>query len=351
MIGAIVSRYASFVASLYANHVTGANSDTTGSRAADGARPNRNSLRYLPPPGLAGWSALPERDRRLLEWLLVGEYLTAELATVLAYPSLRVAQRRLARLGSYGLLSGMWVANSQRARGRYAYRLTDACRAGLEGLVWGERRLRRFPLGDASSTVHHLAVHDLMQVLLTAAGRDLGLIAWLPQRVAAAVFDGYLRPDAIAAIRVRERSVLIFIEQDSGSERPPVLLAKLRRYRAVLSSRPEVNPAHILFAVPTARRLKSVRQAFAAGGANAGAPATWLALDADLRRNPWSAALQPPSGAAQRLVELASHPSRELFEPSGRHCLLEPDQAEAIDERGLSRLPMLDHFRRRSGMP
>ena len=350
MIGAIVSRYASFVASLYASHVTGANSDTTGSRAPDGPRPNRNSLRYLPPPGLAGWSALPERDRRLLEWLLVGEYLTAELASVLAYPSLRVAQRRLARLGSYGLLSGMWVANSQRARGRYAYRLTDACRAGLEGLVWGERRLRRFPLGDASSTVHHLAVHDLMQVLLTAAGRDLGLIAWLPQRVAAAVFDGYLRPDAIAAIRVRERSVLLFVEQDSGSERPPVLLAKLRRYRAVLGSRPEVEPAHILFVVPSARRLRSVREAFASA-ANAGAPAAWLALEADLRRDPWSAALRPPVGAEQRLVELASHPSLELFEPSGRHCLLQPDQAEAIDERGLSRLPMLDHFRRRSGMP
>lgn len=350
MIEAIVSWYASVFAPLFANDVSGSNSDATGSRAQAAPRPNRNSLRYLPPPGLAGWSALPERDRRLLEWLLVGEYLTAELAAALAYPSLRVAQRRLARLGSYGLLTGMWVANSQRARGRYAYRLTDACRQGLEALVWGERRPKRYPLGDASSIVHHLAVHDLMQVLLTAAQRDAGVVAWVPQRVSAALFDGYLRPDAIAAIRVRDRTILAFIEQDSGSERPPVLLAKLRRYRAVLGSRVEVEPAHILFVVPSARRLRSLREAFATAGDGGRPPAAWLALASDLRRDPWSAALRPSSGDEQRLVGLPSHPCSELFEPSGRHCLLQPEQAEAIDERGMVRLPMLDHFRRRSGM-
>ena len=128
----------------------------------------------------------------------------------------------------------------------------------------GDRK--RYPLGDASSIVHHLAVHDLMQVLLTAAQRDAGVVAWLPQRVSAALFDGYLRPDAIAAIRVRDRTILAFIEQDSGSERPPVLLAKLRRYRAVLGSRVEVEPAHILFVVPSARRLRSLREAFATAG-------------------------------------------------------------------------------------
>jgi hypothetical protein len=81
MIGAIVSRYASIVASLYANDVTGVNSDTTGSRAPDGARPNRNSLRYLPPWGLVG----AVRTRPPTARVVAGRgILTAELADALA---------------------------------------------------------------------------------------------------------------------------------------------------------------------------------------------------------------------------------------------------------------------------
>jgi hypothetical protein len=72
-------------------------------------------------PGMAGWLGLPERDRRLIEWLWTGDVVTAELAALLAYGNLRVAQRRLARLGEYGLVRGFWSANRQRPRGRYGY--------------------------------------------------------------------------------------------------------------------------------------------------------------------------------------------------------------------------------------
>ena len=98
MIGALVSRSASLFASLFDIRTAGSHGDMAPNRARGVRPPKPDSLRYLPPPGLAGWSALPERDRRLLEWLVVGEFMTADLATVLAYGSLRVAQRRLARL-------------------------------------------------------------------------------------------------------------------------------------------------------------------------------------------------------------------------------------------------------------
>jgi hypothetical protein len=63
-------------------------------------------------PGLAGWTALPERDRAVLLWLVGGEVITAELAALLAYGHRRIAQRRLARLVEYRLLSGSWAANT-----------------------------------------------------------------------------------------------------------------------------------------------------------------------------------------------------------------------------------------------
>ena len=51
-------------------------------------------------PDLAAWGGLPERDRALLRWLLVGDVVTSEHAALLAYGSLRTARRRLVALSS-----------------------------------------------------------------------------------------------------------------------------------------------------------------------------------------------------------------------------------------------------------
>lgn len=350
LIEGVVSFFAPLFAPLYADGAGHTPNDTTPDRDRIVKPRKRNSLRCPPgPAGLAGWLAQPERDRRLLEWLLVGEHLTAELASTLVYPSLRVAQYRLARLRAEGLLIGGWAANMRRPRGRFAYRLTDETRRGLERLVWGDRRLRSFATGEAGAVIHHLAVHDLLQAFLRAAGPDRGLVAWLPQRVAAALFDGYLRPDAVAGVRVRGRLVLLFVELDTGSERPPVLAAKLRRYRALLTPRAEAAPAHLLLVCGSPRRLRSL-QAGLAAGADAAQPQTWLTLERELQPAPWSAPLRPIAGRVQSLCELGAHETDQELAIAGAGCLLEPEQAEVIDERALTQLPMLDHFRHRAGL-
>ncbi len=84
-----------------------------------------------PGPGIAAWAALPERDRGLLLWLVHGDVVTAELAGLLAYGHRRIAQRRLARLVEYGLVTGFWAAN-----------LSDP--AALEAL--DDRVLRAIPM-------------------------------------------------------------------------------------------------------------------------------------------------------------------------------------------------------------
>ena len=314
--------------------------DMTAEPARDGSRPKADPLRYSPPPGPAGWSALPERDRRLLEWLVVAEPVTAGQAAILTYGSLRVAQRRLAKLVEYGMLRSFWAANAQRPRGRHAYRLTDAQRRDLERRIWGEQRRRRQPRGDESSMVHHLAVHDLLVGLLGAAQPEMGLLAWLPERVCEPLFDGYLRPDALAAVGVGRRLSLTFIERDTGTERLAVVLAKARRYVAVLRSQHETHPVQVAFVADTRRRAASLSAALGTFD-SAAQPSFWAIAAADLLGAPWTARWLPSGG----------HPLPAAWQPLGPGCLAgDSDEATALDERGLGLLPMLEGLQWRSGL-
>lgn len=188
------------------------------------------------PPGMAGWLGLPERDRRLIEWLWTGDVVTAELAALLAYSNLRVAQRRLARLSEYGIVGGFWSANSQRPRGRYGYALTKAARKELTSLLWGDRPPEPAPgeVQAPSPVIHQLATHDLLAAFLRASPLtdDIGLAAWIPERGAALPWNGVLRPDAIAAISRGQEATILIVERDLGTERHEILNKKLELYRA-----------------------------------------------------------------------------------------------------------------------
>jgi len=344
-----MSRTASLFASLFDIGPPRVTRETSAHRAAGADPAKRDPLRYLPPPGLAGWSALPGRDRRLLEWMAVADYLTAEQASVLVYGSLRVAQRRLARLRQYRLIHGFWSANAQRPRGRYAYRLTSACRAELEALMWGDTPLPRFARGDARSVIHHLAVHDLLAAFLRSATPDAGLVAWLPERVAAALFGGYLRPDAIAAVTLPDRLLLLFVERDTGTERPATLGAKVRRYRAVLGARADVLPAHVVFVTGSGRRARSMLTGFARIGGR-DEPRLWITTARELIVAPWDVRLRSPRGDGQMLGDFAAHRPAPDAIRLGPGCLVDPDQAAGLDEQALLLLPMLDHFRLKAGL-
>lgn len=344
-----MSRYASLFASLFANGVTRSHRDMTPERTPAGGSRKADPLRYLPPPALAGWSALPERDRRLLEWLVVGELVTAELAATLAYGSLRVAQRRLARLRAYGLVSGFWAANMQRPRGRFAYRLTDRCRADLERLLWANARPKRPPRGDERSTIHHLAVQDVLGTFLRGAHDEVGLAAWLPERICSALFEGYLRPDALAAVRVEQRMILLFLERDAGSERTALLTAKARRFGAVLGSRPELTPVHVGFVTESPRRARSILSTLAATRLR-DQPLIWTVTESELAADLWRVEWRSPAGSR---LPITQFPGQRVGDPPptlGRGCLIDPERFGALDERALALLPMLDHFRRRSGL-
>jgi len=182
---------------------------------------------------------------------------TAELGALLAYGHRRVAQRRLARLVEYGLLTGFWAANRQRPRGRYAYaltRATRATRAALERMIWpdGEKKLYNGAPESVSPVIHGLATHDVFAAYLRAsdATRGVGLAAWVSERpLIRLTWTASLRPDALAVIRVDERSILLAVERDLGTERGPILAGKVDSYEGSYGRRDGRAPLHVGFVV------------------------------------------------------------------------------------------------------
>ena len=80
-----------------------------------------------------------------------------------------------------------------------------------------------------------------------------GIFAWIPERACGQLFDGFLRPDALAGIRVADRAIILFIERDLGTERGEVLAEKIRLYRSVFARALDV-PIPVGFCVPSDRR-------------------------------------------------------------------------------------------------
>ena len=290
------------------------------------------------------WTALPARDQQLLLWLLAGDIVTAQLATVLVYGQLRVAQRRLSRLVELGLLRGFWSATAQRPRGRYAYVLTRPTRIDVERLSWPAGRPDRPPEIPASAAVHQLATHDLFAAFLRHGDPLLreGIFAWVPERACGQLFDGFLRPDALAGIRAADRAIILFIERDLGTERGEVLAEKIRRYRSVFARALDL-PINVGFVVESDRRARTVHGLVTDRNAPGSGVRFLTALDARLRVDPmgvrWS---DGRTSWSTKDLAPASTPTDWPILVSG--CLSDPDALSALDDRGSSMLPALGPY-------
>lgn len=304
-------------------------------------------------PGVSAWTALPERDRALLLWLVQGDVVTAELAALVTYGHRRIAQRRLARLSEYGLLSGFWAANRQRPRGRYAYALTKISRAQLERLVWplGKPKLDEGAIETVSPVIHQLATHDLFMAFVRAADPDgeIGLTGWVPERALVRLTDsGYLRPDALAIIRHGDAMIVLFIERDLGTERGSVLVDKLRRYRNVYWRGKERQVLNVGIVVDSQRRAHAVRRILRAAEAKldiARAVRVWVTTEGELTADPHGAVWISPAVDAIRTIDLEPHPIDEPWPILAPLCLATPDTLDVLDERVLAAFPVLAGLR------
>ena len=272
--------------------------------------------------------------------------MTAELGALLAYGHRRIAQRRLARLVEYGLLTGFWAANRQRPRGRYAYALTRATRIALEQMIWpdGQKKLYNGAPESVSPVIHGLATHDVFAAFLRAsdATRGVGLAAWVSERpLIRLTWTASLRPDALASVRVGDRSILLAIERDLGTERGPILADKVDSYQRVYGRGDERAPLHVGFVVDSARRAASVRARLRGTEKEASVVTTWVVTEAALTADPYGALWMTPGGIEARVVDFAPHWTGNPWPYLAAGDLADPTTLEVLDDRVYRRIPML----------
>ena len=272
--------------------------------------------------------------------------MTAELAALLAYGHRRIAQRRLARLVEYGLLTGFWAANRQRPRGRYGYALTRATRAALEHMIWptGRKRLYENAPEGVSPVIHGLATHDVFAAFLRAsdATRGVGLAAWVSERpLIRLTWTSSLRPDALAVIRVGEASLLLAIERDLGTERGPILADKVDSYQRVYGRGDQQAPLHVGFVVDSPRRAASVLARLRGTETEESVVTTWVVTEAALTSDPYGAAWTTPGGIEAQVAHFAPHWTGNPWPYLAAGDLADPTTLEVLDDRVYRRIPML----------
>ena len=314
----------------------------TTTRARSAGQPKADSLRSTPAGAI--WSGLPARDQHLLLWMVSADIVTASLATLLIYRHLRTAQRRLARLTELGILRGFWAAGRYRPRGRHAYVLTRQSRIDLERLSWPSGRPARQRDLPPSAAIHLLATLDLMGAFVASADPLLreGLFAWIPERACAALFGGFLRPDAFAGIRVRDRAIAMFIERDLGTERGEVIADKIRRYRSAFARAPELS-VHVGFVVESDRRARTVHELASRHGDQGSGPTFVTAIDSRLRTDPLGAIWTDGRVAVttRSLTPVAEDVAWPILTPG---CLADADTLTAMDDRALAMFPGLHAY-------
>ncbi len=214
----------------------------------------------------------------------------------------------MARLVEYGLLTGFWAANRQRPRGRYAYALTRATRLALERSIWpeGQKKLFNNAPEGVSPVIHGLASHDVLAAFLRASdgASGVGLAAWVSERpLIRMTWHAGLRPDALAVIRVGERSILLAIERDLGTERGPILAGKVDSYQRIYDVRRYTAPLHVGFVVNSARRAASVRSRLRGTDKDDSVVTTWVVTEPALATDPYGAIWTTPGGTDARVVD------------------------------------------------
>ncbi len=316
----------------------------TANRAQAGRSPKAHSLRSVRAGAI--WDALPLRDRLLLQWLVVGDIVTAQLASLLVYGQLRTAQRRLQRLVGLGLVHGFWASSALRPRGRYAYTLTRPTRLEIESLVWPHGRPERPPEPPGSPPIHQLATHDVLAAFLRAFDPTMpaGLFAWVPERPSGQLFGGFLQPDALAGIRVDRRAIAMFIERDLGTERGEVLAEKIRRYRSVLARTPDLA-VHVGFVVGSHRRARSVHALARSRGSIPPGVLVVTATEDELEADPLGASWSDGHTAwpTRELPPIASSVDWPMMAPG---CLTDSETLAAFDDRAAEMLPALRRYLR-----
>lgn len=198
----------------------------------------RDALRLDP-------DALPTRDRAVLRILARSDAATAAQLATLVYGRRRTAQERLQVLWHAGLLERAPAPQHRPGTSPYAYRLSPAARRrlGIAGRRPAGPTLLRHTL-DGVAVVSALVAHDHRT-------GETSVQAWLPERIVSGLDLGDANPDGLLVLQVRDRSGVVCLEVDEGTEHAAVIRPRLHRYATALRTR---RGWVLLFVVPSQAR-------------------------------------------------------------------------------------------------
>jgi hypothetical protein len=201
----------------------------------------------------------------------------AQLDRLLAEPELspetvgRVRRRIMTRLHRAGLVAmlGRRVGGVRAGSAGHVYALTSAGHAFL-ALLGGEPspgRIRHAATPGPLFLAHALTISGVYVDLIEHARKEGFQVAnfttephcWHPTGNGA-----YIRPDAYTVLQTATHRDYWWLEIDTGTESPPRLRAKARRYTDFLTSGgvgPHVYPPRVLITTPDTERADTVTRA------------------------------------------------------------------------------------------
>jgi hypothetical protein len=154
------------------------------------------------------------------------------------------------------------------------------------------------------------------------------------------LFDGYVKPDALAVIGTPSARICLLVERDLGTEPTSTVAAKAARYATLLDGQRD-PPVNIGIVVESARRSTSIRHAIER--VDARGLHVWVATSTELLaatyHGPWTA----PDGRRCHTVDL---PAEAVSDPPvvGALCLLDPDAADVFEPSAIEVVPALQRF-------
>jgi hypothetical protein len=235
-------------------------------------------------------SHVTERDRRIALDCYEHSVLTTDQLRRLYFTNTRIAQVRLQRLYELRVLE-RFRPGPRAGEGSNPYHwILDEAGALLvadwKGIDRSELRYTRddgLRIAGSRNLTHHVEANEFFTRLSLEAGAAGGeLTEWYGVRTLAHLFSGAIVPDGYGVLAMPDYAPLhVLLELDRSTEAAQVLRDKAKRYAEILpnSSLRNLHP-FVIFAVPTARRARSVSAAVS----NTSAPVSVTVWNRETRR-------------------------------------------------------------------
>ncbi|GAB2709538.1 replication-relaxation family protein [Nocardia thraciensis] len=239
---------------------------------------------------------LTDRDRWILRMLYEHRVLTTHQLAALAFPTLKIARRRLALLHRYGVVDRFRPFRT-RGSAPWHWVLAPAGAAVLAAEADTSLRTLQYrpqhalDIAHALTLTHTIGVNDWFTTLATRTHHDAQVTAWWSETRCRRLWGDLARPDSFGRYTRHGHRLDFFLEYDLATTTNPTrIAAKLLGYAELARTTGVITP--VLLWVPTRLRETAARHALRDTAASLPDPGA-----------------VPVATAAAELLDPTSHPS------------------------------------------